>query len=102
MTSGRGHPINQSTEVESRVYVWDPRPNPATVVIIQPAQRKGFKSSKVVSPSPGRFLGRLLRTSVSEVDIGTPDSEVRRRRFGDIRISIRGIVRLWVLSPGVR
>ena len=34
MTSERGHPINdrvQSTEVEPRVYVWDPRLNPATV-----------------------------------------------------------------------
>ena len=49
MTSGRGHPINdrvQSTEVEPRVYVWDPHPNPTVVVIILPAQRKGFKSSR--------------------------------------------------------
>ena len=34
-------------------------------------------------------------TSVSEVDIGTPESGV-----GDIRISVIGTVRLWVLFPG--
>ena len=58
---------------------------------------------------------------MSEVDIGILDIGVRRndgvfrpllctlfrlnwasRRFGDIRISIRGTVWLWVLSPGVR
>ena len=49
MTSGRGHPINdrvKSTEVEPRVYVWDPCPNTAIVVIILPAQRKGFMSNR--------------------------------------------------------
>ena len=43
MTSGRGHQINdrvQSTEVEPRLYVWVPRPNPATVVITLPVRRK--------------------------------------------------------------
>ena len=49
MTSGRGNPINdrvQSTEVEPRLYVWEPRPNPATVVIILPARRKDFTFSR--------------------------------------------------------
>ena len=49
MTSGRGHPIHdrvQSTEVEPRLYVWDPRPNPATVVITLPVRRKDLMFSR--------------------------------------------------------
>ena len=88
MTYGRGHPINdrvQCTEVDPLIYVWDPRPNPAAVVTILPAQRKGSYVWYVVFPRPGRSLGRLLRTSVSEVDTPAPESGsgVRRRGFDE-------------------
>ena len=49
MTSGRGHPINDrvhSNEVELRLYVWDPRPNPATIVIALPVRRKDVMFSR--------------------------------------------------------
>ena len=74
MTYGLGHPINdrvQCTEVDPPIYVWESRPNPAIVVILLPAQRKAHTSGR-----SGWSLGRLPRTSVSEVD--SPASDSRR------------------------
>ena len=65
-------------------------------------------SSQGTSEPITPVLGRLLRTSVSEVDTQTLESgvgdfrQISLRRFGCRRFSVRVTVRLWVLSPGVR
>ena len=47
VTYGLGHPINdQCTEVDPPIYVREPHPNPAIVVIVLPAQRKAYTSGR--------------------------------------------------------
>ena len=66
------------TEVDPPIYVWESCPNPAIVVILLPAQGK----THTLVGRPGRSLGRLPRTSVSEVDSPAWDSRRLIVRLG--------------------